>query len=90
MNNERRQLIAQAVEKLEELRGQLEAVKSDVEVQKDLAAEYLDNLPEIFHKLNKGKKAQAAASALEAATNSLEAIDTELDDAINHLSTAIE
>lgn len=76
MNNGRRKAIAALLDKIAELRNELETrvgeLVSEVESIRDEEQEAFDNLPEAFQEGDKGEAAQAAIDALDEALSGLE------------------
>jgi hypothetical protein len=69
MNNTRRKILDELVERLEEVKARLEEVRQDEEVS-------YDNLPEAFQEGSRGERMQEAISRMEDAFGSIEeAID---------------
>ena len=78
MNNARRKQIKAVIESFNKLLdiGTLEDLKGEVEAVRDDEQEYLDNMPESLQGGDKGQAAEAAISALETA---IEALDTAIE-----------
>lgn len=69
MNNTRRKILDELVERLEEVKARLEEVRQDEEVS-------YDNLPEAFQEGSRGERMQEAIPRMEDAFGSIEeAID---------------
>lgn len=76
MNNQRRKQFEKLNTKIEEIK---ETAAALLEEEQDA----FDNMPESFQEGEKGERAQSAIDALEA-------LDYSLEEAIDHINTAIE
>lgn len=74
MNKDRRK-------RLEDLAGQLDAIRSDIETIKDEEQEYLDNMPESLKEGEKGSNAEQVISSLEEAFDDLDTVINNVNDA---------
>lgn len=73
MNSERRKAI-------EALKSQLDEIGGDIEALKDEEQDYYDNMPESFQGGDKGDTAQTAIDALESAASSIDEAITSLEE----------
>ena len=85
MNNERRKAIAAVRGEIETLVDQFDSIKTQLEDIRDEEQDYFDNMPESFQQGDKGQAAEEAISNLD---NAIDALDVQLDDAINYLEEA--
>lgn len=90
MNKDRRKAIAAIIAKIEEAAAALEEVKSELETVKDEEREYYEGMPESIQSGTRGEAADAAATALEEAFDSLEGIASTFEEITSALSTASE
>lgn len=90
MNAERRKALDVLIANLEAFKGEVEDMKSSLEDPMGEEQEYYDNMPEGIQNGEKGEKAQAAVSAMEAADSSLDEAVTALEAAIDSLGEAKE
>ena len=67
MNNTRRKILDELVERLEEVKARLEEVRQDEE-------ESYDNLPEAFQEGSRGERMQEAISRMEDAFGSIDGL----------------
>jgi uncharacterized coiled-coil DUF342 family protein len=88
MNKDRRKAIDALLERIEQLKTDIDALASEIETIKDEEQDYYDNMPESFQDGDKGQRAQEAIDALDNAQQTLEGFDC--DDVISSLQTASE
>jgi hypothetical protein len=74
MNAARRKALDEATDKLSNVRTILETARDEEQ-------DFYDNMPESFQSGERGEKAQASIDALESAINSLDEIDSYLEEA---------
>lgn len=88
MNNDRRKQIEAAKARLAEAMEIISEVRGDLETIRDDEQDYFDNMPESLQGGEKGERAEAAVSALEDVISALE--DFEGADIEANLDTAAE
>lgn len=88
MNKQRRAEIARIRQRLEEANGVLEELWGDIEAVRDEEQESFDNLPESIQGSERGQKAEEAISSLDTAYDDLEQIRSQLDDLLETLDEA--
>ena len=87
MNNQRRKAINDLLERLQGL--SVEDMVSEAESIRDEEQEYFDNMPEGLQQSERGQNAEAAASALDEAVDSINEINEQLQEAISKLEEAL-
>ncbi len=88
MNKARRKNLASLIERLEELKTELESITVDLEELKVEELEYMDNIPENMQSGERYEIAEAAFDAMENALDSLNEID--IEEVINNIADAID
>ena len=88
MNNERRKRIKLAIEKLQDLQVQVEAVKDEVEDLQGEETDAFDNLPESLQSSDKGLSMEACIDNLSSAADELDSFD--FDAVVTALESAVE
>ena len=79
MNKARRTQLNRIQEQVARLVGQIEDLKSKVEVLLEQEQEAFDNMPESFQEGEKGERAQEAINAIQNIFDGLESAETDLD-----------
>jgi flagellar biosynthesis chaperone FliJ len=90
MNKERRKALAQLATEIEELKGKLDDCKTQLETIKDEEQEYRDNMPENLQDGEKAQHTDEVIEALETGFDTLDTIDSELQEVLDNLQTAQE
>lgn len=90
MNKARRAELQTAINIILAASEELSKAKGILESARDEEQEYHDNLPENMQQGEKGEKAEAAVTELEAAVDKLDTIINDLEDAQTSAETAQE
>ena len=88
MNNERRNRIKLAIEKLQNLQAQVESIKDEVEDLQGEESDAFDNLPESLQSSDKGLSMEACIDNLSSAADDLDSFD--FDAIVTALENAAE
>jgi len=90
MNAPRRKKLQKILEAIEELKSQLEDQQTDLEEINDDEQSAFCNIPETLSGSERYERAEAAATALEDAYDTLSDIVSSLEDLTNSIEEAIE
>lgn len=87
MNNGRRKEIRDVLQKIEDLSGLIEEIKTDIEFIQEEEQGCLDNIPENLQGSERYERAETAVENLQSAVDILEELD--IEQLTEHMETAM-